>query len=174
MEEQFAKVIVPHEVVQEVEAGGRTQFAREEFRAASWMDKRATTTTLPLLLQSTLDPGEAAVIALATSEYIATMAIDEMLRFQEFRGKCNSPPALLLEQRLILCTTHACRHRCPAPARPRVLHISSHALSPIRYLNLLKTDAAAFSATSFGHALGWPPSPQGRWMPRFGRVGLQI
>ena len=90
MEEQFAKVIVPHEVVQEVEAGGRTQFAREEFRATSWMDKRATTTTLPLLLQSTLDPGESAVIALATSEYIATMAIDEMLRFQEFRGKCNS------------------------------------------------------------------------------------
>jgi predicted nucleic acid-binding protein len=75
--EQFAKVIVPHEVVQEVEAGGRTQFAREEFRAASWMEKRATTTTLPLLLQSTLDPGEAAVIALATSEHIATVAIDE-------------------------------------------------------------------------------------------------
>ena len=77
LREQFAKVIVPHEVVQEVEAGGRTQFAREEFRAASWMEKRSTPTTLPLLLQSTLDPGEAAVIALATSEHIATVAIDE-------------------------------------------------------------------------------------------------
>ena len=32
----FAKVTVPYEVVQEIEAGGRTQFAREEFRAASW------------------------------------------------------------------------------------------------------------------------------------------
>src|SRR5215469_12589809 len=28
----FAKVTVPYEVVQEIEAGGRTQFAREEFR----------------------------------------------------------------------------------------------------------------------------------------------
>ena len=73
----FAKVVVPYEVVQEVEAGGRTQFAREEFRAVSWLDKRATATTLPPLLQSTLDPGEAAVVALATSEHIATVAIDE-------------------------------------------------------------------------------------------------
>lgn len=73
----FAKVVVPYEVVQEVEAGGRTQFAREEFRAASWLDRRATATALPPLLQATLDPGEAAVIALATSEHIATVAIDE-------------------------------------------------------------------------------------------------
>ena len=36
----FGTVIVPYEVIQEIEAGGRTQFAREEFRAASWMDKR--------------------------------------------------------------------------------------------------------------------------------------
>ncbi len=37
----FPKVTVPYEVVQETEAGGRTQFAREEFRAASWLDKRS-------------------------------------------------------------------------------------------------------------------------------------
>jgi len=66
----FTKVTVPYEVVQEIEAGGRTQFAREEFRAASWLDKRSASTSLPLLLQSTLDPGEAAVVALATSERI--------------------------------------------------------------------------------------------------------
>ena len=66
----FAKVVVPYEVVQEVEAGGRTQFAREEFRATSWLDRRATATALPPLLQATLDPGEAAVIALATSEHM--------------------------------------------------------------------------------------------------------
>ena len=59
LREQFAKVIVPHEVVQEVEAGGRTQFAREEFRAASWLEKRTIATSIPQLLQSTLDPGEA-------------------------------------------------------------------------------------------------------------------
>jgi predicted nucleic acid-binding protein len=73
----FANVTVPYEVVQEIEAGGRTQFAREEFRAASWLDKRSATISVPLLLQSTLDPGEAAVVALATSEKIATVAIDE-------------------------------------------------------------------------------------------------
>jgi predicted nucleic acid-binding protein len=77
LREQFAKVIVPREVVQEVEAGGRTQFAREEFRAASWLEKRTTATSIPQLLQSTLDPGEAAVIAVATVEHIATVAFDE-------------------------------------------------------------------------------------------------
>jgi hypothetical protein len=35
----FTKVTIPYEVVQDIEAGGRTQFAREEFRAASWLDK---------------------------------------------------------------------------------------------------------------------------------------
>ena len=73
----FAKVTVPYEVVQEIEAGGRTQFAREEFRAASWLDKHSATISLSPLLQSTLDPGEAAVVALATSERIPTVAIDE-------------------------------------------------------------------------------------------------
>jgi predicted nucleic acid-binding protein len=66
LRELFARVVVPSEVVQEIEAGGRTQFAREEFRAAAWLDKRVTATILPPLLQSTLDAGEAAVIALAT------------------------------------------------------------------------------------------------------------
>jgi len=77
LRELFARVVVPYGVVQEIEAGGRTQFAREEFRAAAWLDKRVTATTLPPLLQSTLDAGEAAVIAPATSEGIATVAIDE-------------------------------------------------------------------------------------------------
>jgi len=77
LSELFAKVIVPYEVVQEIEAGGRTQFAREEFRAASWLDKRGASIFLPPLLQSALDPGEASVVALATSERIPTVAIDE-------------------------------------------------------------------------------------------------
>jgi predicted nucleic acid-binding protein len=77
LRELFAKVTVPYEVVQEIEAGGRTQFAREEFRAASWLDKRSGSISLSPLLQSTLDPGEAAVVALATSERIPTVAIDE-------------------------------------------------------------------------------------------------
>lgn len=73
----FSKIIVPYEVVREIEAGGLTQFALEEFRAASWLDKRSAPISVPPLLQSTLDPGEAGVVALATSENIATVAIDE-------------------------------------------------------------------------------------------------
>jgi hypothetical protein len=45
--ELFAKVTAPYEVVQEINAGGRTQFAREEFRAASWFDKRSSNISLP-------------------------------------------------------------------------------------------------------------------------------
>jgi predicted nucleic acid-binding protein len=41
------------------------------------LDKRSATSSLSPLLQSTLDPGEAAVVALATSERIPTVAIDE-------------------------------------------------------------------------------------------------
>lgn len=73
----FSKVTVPYEVVREIDAGGLTQFALEEFRAASWLDKRSAPISVPPLLQSTLDPGEAGVVALATSEHIATVAIDE-------------------------------------------------------------------------------------------------
>jgi predicted nucleic acid-binding protein len=76
LRELFAKVTVPYEVVQEIEAG-RTQFAREEFRAASWLDKRSATISLSPLLQFTLDSEEAAVVTLATSEQIPTVAIDE-------------------------------------------------------------------------------------------------
>ena len=38
---------MPNEVVQEVMAGGRTQFSREEFRSASWLDKRQVAMALP-------------------------------------------------------------------------------------------------------------------------------
>jgi predicted nucleic acid-binding protein len=71
----FTQVTIPYEVVREIEAGGQTQFARDEFRAASWMDKRSVSVSVSPLLQSTLDPGEAAVVALATAEQIATVAI---------------------------------------------------------------------------------------------------
>jgi hypothetical protein len=77
LRERFARVIVPYEVTQEIEVGGRTQFALEEFRSASWLDKRSAGIPVSPLLQSTLDPGEAAVVALATTEQIPIVAIDE-------------------------------------------------------------------------------------------------
>jgi hypothetical protein len=42
----FTKVTIPYEVVQEIEAGGRTQFARDEFRTSSWMDKRSVSVSV--------------------------------------------------------------------------------------------------------------------------------
>ena len=58
----FTQVTIPYEVVREIEAGGQTQFARDEFRAASWMDKRSVSVSVSPLLQSTLDPKVLATI----------------------------------------------------------------------------------------------------------------
>ncbi len=60
-------------------AAGRAQFALTEFRAAPWLEKREEPTPLTPLLQASLDPGEAAVIALAITEKVAAVAIDEAL-----------------------------------------------------------------------------------------------
>jgi predicted nucleic acid-binding protein len=75
----FRRVIVPWEVGREIAAGGRTQFARAEVAGATWLEQRSTPTPFPPLLQSTLDPGEAAVIAVALTDNIPTVCIDEML-----------------------------------------------------------------------------------------------
>jgi hypothetical protein len=48
----FNDFTIPYEVVQEIEAGGRTQFARDVFRAASWMNKRSVSVSVSPLLQS--------------------------------------------------------------------------------------------------------------------------
>jgi predicted nucleic acid-binding protein len=85
----FSRVIVPVEVVREITAGGRTQFAREEFAAAAtWMDQRQTDTLVPPFLATALDLGEASVIALAQTENVATVCIDETLgrRYARLHG----------------------------------------------------------------------------------------
>jgi predicted nucleic acid-binding protein len=88
LKELFARIVVPSEVCQEIAAGGRTQFAREEFAAATWFDRRGFPTVLPPFLRATLDPGEAAVIATALAENIATVCIDEALgrRYARLHG----------------------------------------------------------------------------------------
>jgi predicted nucleic acid-binding protein len=75
----FGRIIVPAEVCQEVMAGGRTQFARPEFVAATWLEQRTAPTALTPYLRTALDLGEAAVIALALTEGISTVCIDEAL-----------------------------------------------------------------------------------------------
>ena len=73
----FRRVVVPAEVGNEISAGGPDLFACAELAAASGLERRSTPTALPPYLLSTLDRGEAAVIALALVERIATVCIDE-------------------------------------------------------------------------------------------------
>ncbi len=84
----FSRVVVPAEVCQEIAAGGRTQCAREEFAAAAGFERRSTPTPLPPFLRAILDPGEAAVIAVALAENIPTVCIDETLgrRYARLHG----------------------------------------------------------------------------------------
>jgi predicted nucleic acid-binding protein len=84
----FRRVVVPAEVCREIAAGGRTQFAREEFASATWLDRRSTPTSLPPFLRTALDPGEAAVIAVALAENTGTVCIDETMgrRYARLHG----------------------------------------------------------------------------------------
>lgn len=67
----------PAEVAEEIAAGGSAQFACAEFNAAIWLDRRKSPAVLPPYLLTTLDRGEAAVIALALAENIPTACIGE-------------------------------------------------------------------------------------------------
>ena len=68
---------MPAEVVQEILVGGPTHFACVEFAAATWLDRQTLPTPLSSYLLSTLDRGEAAVIAFALTGGITTVCIDE-------------------------------------------------------------------------------------------------
>ena len=73
----FRRIVVPAEVEEEIAAGGSAQFACAEFNAATWLDRRKSPAVLPPYLLTTLDRGEASVIALALAEKIPTVCIDE-------------------------------------------------------------------------------------------------
>ena len=73
----YRQAWVPDEVSQEIRAGGATQFAVAEFEAAHWLRKRERPLSISVLLQNTLDRGEAAVIQWALDQKIGTVAIDE-------------------------------------------------------------------------------------------------
>jgi predicted nucleic acid-binding protein len=73
----YRRVWVPFEVCQEISAGGAAQFALAEFEAAHWLQKCTQPLAIAVVLQNTLDTGEAAVIQLALDQNIQTVAIDE-------------------------------------------------------------------------------------------------
>ena len=64
----YRRVWVPFEVCREIHAGGADNFAVTEFEQMNWLHKQNTPIKIPVLLQNSLDSGEAAVIALALQE----------------------------------------------------------------------------------------------------------
>ncbi len=73
----YQQVIVPSEVDQEILADPTKDFGKHAFLAASWLTRLKGPTAIPPHLASTLDPGEASVIATALAQGINTVAIDE-------------------------------------------------------------------------------------------------
>jgi predicted nucleic acid-binding protein len=77
LSELYGKVIVPFEVMQELEAGAHKDQTAELLRATGGVEIRAQPTVVPSLLTSTLDFGEAAVIQTALQEGVMTVVLDD-------------------------------------------------------------------------------------------------
>ncbi len=73
----YKQILVPFEVSQEIEVGGREGFAVNEFKAATFLQKQEKPLKLSPFLANTLDTGEACVMQLALNEQIKTVCIDE-------------------------------------------------------------------------------------------------
>jgi predicted nucleic acid-binding protein len=72
------QVVVPDEVFTEFVVGARHDDTADKVRAATCCDIRPVFSELPSSLLDILDIGEAAVIHMALTEGIATVAIDEL------------------------------------------------------------------------------------------------
>lgn len=75
----FARVIVPHEVAEEIIAGGKDAFGLDVFEQASWLEIKSIPLILKPYLQNSLDRGEAAVIQTALQENVPLVCIDELM-----------------------------------------------------------------------------------------------
>jgi predicted nucleic acid-binding protein len=73
----YDRVIVPREVDDEIIAGGLCGFGIEAFQTATWLAKWPQPVAPGLLLASSLDRGEAAVVQLALDQGIDSVCIDE-------------------------------------------------------------------------------------------------
>lgn len=84
----YSRVWVPFEVCREIQAGGADGFAITEFDRMNWLHKQNQAVSVSLLLQNSLDAGEAAVIQLALQQSIPLVAIDESVgrRFARLSG----------------------------------------------------------------------------------------
>lgn len=79
LKEIYTKVIVPYEVCEEIEAGGKAGFAVKEFNQAEWLKKLKSPVKLTPYLLNILDRGEAAVIQVALDSKTDTVCIDELV-----------------------------------------------------------------------------------------------
>jgi len=61
----YKRVVVPYEVAQEINAGGKDSFGLDIFHQSSWLSINDAPVELPPYLQNALDLGEASVIETA-------------------------------------------------------------------------------------------------------------
>ncbi len=78
LQQIYKKVLVPQEVVDELQRGGKTGFGCAEFAAASsWLTKCPARSRFAPILKASLDIGEASVVQLALDDNVPTVCIDE-------------------------------------------------------------------------------------------------
>jgi predicted nucleic acid-binding protein len=75
----YAKVVVPYEVAQEINAGGKESFGLDVFHQTAWLTIIEAPVVLPPYLQNVLDLGEASVIQTALQLGIQRVCIDETI-----------------------------------------------------------------------------------------------
>lgn len=73
----YDRVIVPLEVLEELEATEQRAFGRDVLASSLWLVRRDRFASIPPLLRQSLDRGEAAVIQAAMEEGVSRVCIDE-------------------------------------------------------------------------------------------------
>jgi len=73
----YGNILVPKEVVNEINEGGKSGFGIEEFSNYNFFNKQSDSTKLNTHLKNSLDRGEASVIQLALDKDINLVCIDE-------------------------------------------------------------------------------------------------
>ena len=73
----YDRVIVPHEVGQELQAAGAQACGVAQYSEATWLERRMQPVAISSYLANALDLGEAAVIQTALNEGIDRVCIDE-------------------------------------------------------------------------------------------------
>ena len=73
----YQQVVVPHEVCEEISAGGSDGFGVEELNKADFLTKLDSPAVIHPYLRNSLDSGESSVIQTALDREIQTVCIDE-------------------------------------------------------------------------------------------------